>query len=58
MVSYRYKLEKFFQEVAEMDENKEKEELNDELLEQVSGGNVFTDPPKFVPEARPKKPQG
>ena len=33
-----------------MDENKEKEELNDELLEQVSGGNVFTDPPKFVPE--------
>ena len=28
-----------------MDENKEKEELNDELLEQVSGGNVFTDPP-------------
>ena len=35
-----------------MDENKEKEELNDELLEQVSGGNVFT------PEARPKKPQG
>ena len=29
-----------------MDENKEKEELNDELLEQVSGGNVFTDPPK------------
>ena len=57
-----------------MDENKEKEELNDELLEQVSGGNVFTDPPKFVPEvsggnvftdppkfvpeARPKKPQG
>ena len=25
-----------------MDENKEKEELNDELLEQVSGGNVFT----------------
>ena len=34
-----------------MDENKEKEELNDELLEQVSGGNVFTDPPKFVPEA-------
>ena len=58
MVSYRYKLEKIFQEVAEMDENKEKEELNDELLEQVSGGNVFTDPPKFVPEARPKKPQG
>jgi hypothetical protein len=48
----------FFQEVAVMDENKEKEELNDELLEQVSGGNVFTDPPKFVPEARPKKPQG
>ena len=41
-----------------MDENKEKEELNDELLEQVSGGNVFTDPPKFVPETRPKKPQG
>ena len=44
-----------------MDENKEKEELNDELLEQVSGGNVFTDPPKFpkfIPEARPKKPQG
>ena len=36
-----------------MDENKEKEELNDELLEQVSGGNVFTDPP-----TRPKKPQG
>ena len=35
-----------------MDENKEKEELNDELLEQVTGGNVFTDPPKFVPEAR------
>ena len=35
-----------------MDENKEKEELNDELLEQVSGGNVFTDPPKFVPESR------
>ncbi len=58
MVSYRYKLEKIFQEVAEMDENKEKEELNDELLEQVSGGNVFTDPPKFIPEARPKKPQG
>ena len=29
-----------------MDENKEKEELNDELLEQVSGGNVFTDPPR------------
>ena len=58
MVSYRYKLEKIFQEVAVMDENKEKEELNDELLEQVSGGNVFTDPPKFVPEARPKKPQG
>ncbi len=26
-----------------MDENKEKEELNDELLEQVTGGNVFTD---------------
>ena len=25
-----------------MDENKEKEELNDELLEQVSGGNVFS----------------
>ena len=41
-----------------MDENKEKEELKDELLEQVSGGNVSTDPPKFVPEARPKKPQG
>ena len=58
MVSYRYKLEKIFQEVAVMDENKEKEELNDELLEQVSGGNVFTDPPKFVPEPRPKKPQG
>ena len=58
MVSYRYKLEKIFQEVAVMDENKEKEELNDELLEQVSGGNVFTDPPKFIPEARPKKPQG
>ena len=34
-----------------MDENKEKEELNDELLEQVSGGNVFTDPPKFVPDS-------
>ena len=33
-----------------MDENKEKEELNDELLEQVSGGNVFTDPPKFIPD--------
>ena len=32
--------------------------LTDEELEQVSGGNVFTDPPKFVPEARPKKPQG
>ena len=30
-----------------MDENKEKEELNDELLEQVSGGNVFTDPPIY-----------
>ena len=44
-----------------MDENKEKkekEELNDELLEQVSGGNFFTDPPKFMPEARPKKSQG
>ena len=32
--------------------------LTDEELEQVSGGNVFTDPPKFIPEARPKKPQG
>lgn len=40
-----------------MDENKEKDELNDEQLEQVSGGNVFTDPPKFTPEARPRKPQ-
>ena len=40
-----------------MDENKEKQELNDELLEQVSGGNVYTDPPKFVPEARQKPPQ-
>ncbi len=44
--------------LAEMDENKEKEKLKDEQMEQVSGGNVFTDPPKFVPEARPKKPQG
>ena len=35
-----------------MDENKEKEELNDELLEQVSGGNVFTDPPKFRKRGR------
>ena len=41
-----------------MDEKEEKEKLNDELLEQVSGGNVFMDPPKFVPEPRPKKPQG
>ena len=43
---------------VKMDENKEKDELNDEQVEQVSGGNVLPDPPKFVPEARPKKPQG
>ena len=44
--------------LAEMKKNKKKKKLEDEQMEQVSGGNVFTDPPKFVPEARPKKPQG
>lgn len=40
-----------------MDENKEKDKLNDEQLEQVSGGIGFPDPPKFTPEARPGKSQ-
>ena len=34
-----------------MDENKEKEELSDELLEQVAGGDVVTDTQQVVPDS-------
>ena len=36
--SHKYKLEKFYEKAAEMDKNKEKVKLSDELLAKVSGG--------------------